>query len=267
MPTVRVNGVELHYEEAGRGPETIVFAHGLLWSGRMFEAQVAALKDRYRVIAYDHRGQAQSEITESGYDMDSIAADAAALIEKLSPGNPVHFAGLSMGGFTGMRLAIRRPELLKSLVLLETSADPEPRENVPKYRLLNLIARLFGFGVLTGQVMPIMFGEKFLRDPVRAAQREEMKRRLIANRRAGTVRAVQGVIERDGVYEQLGRIRTPTLIIVGDQDKATVPAKSERMHAAIAGSKLVVIPGAGHSSSIEEPAAVTAAIEAFLRSP
>ncbi len=71
---------------------------------------------------------------------------------------------------------------------------------------------------------------------------------------------------REGVYDQLGQIAAPTLIIVGDQDVATVPAKAERMHARIRGSKLVVIPGAGHTSSVEEPAAVNAALEKFLGS-
>ncbi len=272
MPRLEVNGADIHYQDSagsarlrrdGDGPETIVFAHGLLWSGRMFDAQVAALEDRYRCVTFDFRGQGQSEITATGYGMDTLTEDAAALIEALDCA-PCHFAGLSMGGFVGQRLAIRRPELLKSLILLETAADPEPQANVGRYRLLNFIARWFGFRPVVGQVIPIMFGRKFLEDPARAEQRDALRRRLIANRRIGTTRAVQGVIERDGTDDQLDRISVPTLILVGDQDVATVPAKSERMHQRIAGSKLVIIPGAGHSSTIEEPAAVNAALEAFL---
>src|SRR5271156_3136985 len=99
MPYILVNGVNLYYEDTGHGRETIVFAHGLLWSGKMFAAQVAHLKDRYRVITYDHRGQGKSEVTESGYDMDSLAEDEAALIKALGAA-PCHVAGLSMGGFT-----------------------------------------------------------------------------------------------------------------------------------------------------------------------
>jgi len=83
MPRLCVNGATIHYEEHGTGPETIVFAHGLLWSGRMFDRQVDALKDRYRCITFDFRGQGQSEVTATGYDMDTLAADAAALIEVL----------------------------------------------------------------------------------------------------------------------------------------------------------------------------------------
>ncbi len=263
MPTLNVNGASIYYEEQGTGPETIVFAHGLLWSGRMFDDQVNALKDRYRCITFDFRGQGQSEITAAGYDMDSLAEDAAALIKALNCA-PCHFLGLSMGGFIGQRLAIRHAELLKSLMLLETTADPEPKENVPRYRMLNFIGRWFGLGTVANKVMPIMFGQKFLNDASRSQLKALWKKRLSDNNRIGMTRAVKGVIDREGVYEQLDSIKVPTLIIVGDQDVATVPAKAERMHERIAGSKLVVIPGAGHTSTVEEPAAVNRALEEFL---
>ena len=263
MPKLQINDAEIHFEEHGAGPETIVFAHGLLWSGRMFDNQVNALQDRYRCITFDFRGQGQSEVTESGYDIDTLSEDAAALIEALQCA-PCHFLGLSMGGFAGLRLAIRRPALLKSLMLLETSADPEPEENLGRYRLFNFVARWLGLRLVADRVMPIMFGEKFLSDPGRTKEKEEWRERMIANHRIGITRAVKGVISRAGVYDQLDKITTPTLIIVGEQDVATVPAKAERMHARIRGSKLVVVSGAGHTSTVEEPGAVNAALEAFL---
>ncbi len=264
MPKIAVNGTRLHYESHGSGPETIVFAHGLLWSGTMFYHQVQALKDRYRCITFDFRGQGQSEVSPDGYDMDTLAEDAAALIKALDCA-PCHFLGLSMGGFIGMRLAIRRPELIRSLMLLETTADPEPAENIGRYKLLARIARVLGLKPVANQIMPIMFGEKFLKDPTRASLRKAWKARLIANHRVGIYRAVQGVIHRQGVYEQLGQISAPTLVIVGDQDKATVPAKAGRIQARIPHSRLLVIPGAGHSSTVEEPEAVNAALTEFLQ--
>lgn len=263
MPHIELNGAQIWYEDTGEGDQAIVFAHGLLWSGRMFDDQVAHFRDRYRCVTFDFRGQGRSEVTEGGYDMDSLTLDAVELISKLGVA-PVHFAGLSMGGFIGMRLAIRHPELLRSLILMETSADPEAEENAPKYKLLNLIAKWFGFRLVAGKVMPIMFGRKFMEDPERADMRKQWRQALIDNDRTGTTSATEGVIYREGVYDQLGEIEVPTLIIVGDQDTATVPAKSERMRAAIGDSKLVYIEGAGHSSTIEEPAAVNAAIEQFL---
>ena len=263
MPEISVNGARLHYEDEGSGPETIVFAHGLLYSGLMFGAQVAAFKQRYRCIRFDFRGQGRSEVTESGYDMDTFYEDAVGLIEKLGCA-PCHFVGLSMGGFVGMRLAIRKPGLLRSLTLMETSADPEPAENKGKYRLLGLVARWLGLGLVGNRVMPIMIGQKMLQDPSRREEVRLWRERLLSNHRVGIHRALGGVVDRQGVYEQLDRIDLPTLIIVGDQDVATVPAKSEHMHRRIRGSRLVIIPGAGHSSSIEEPAAVNAAMADFL---
>ncbi len=140
MPKLNINGTMIYYEEAGQGDETIVFSHGLLWSNRMFDKQVTVLKEHFRVIAFDHRGQGQSEVADSGYDMDTLTDDAIALIETLNLGK-VHFVGLSMGGFVAMRIAIRRPDLVISTVLIETSADPEPQENIPKYKMLSFVAR------------------------------------------------------------------------------------------------------------------------------
>ncbi len=229
----------------------------------MFDNQVQALRDRYRCITFDFRGQGKSEITPSGYDIDTLSKDAAALIEALKCA-PCHFLGLSMGGFVGLRLAIRRPDLAKSLMLLETSADPEPEENIGRYRILGFVARWLGLRIVADRVMSIMFGEKFLNDPLRTEQKEEWRERLIANDRVGITHALQGVIGRAGVYDELDKIAVPTLIIVGDQDVATPPEKAERMHARIQGSKLLMIPGAGHTSTVEEPEAVNAALEGFL---
>ena len=262
MPKLLVNGVELHYESAGRGPETVVFSHGLLMSGEMFHEQVRHLSGRYRVIAYDHRGQGRSEVSRRGYGMDDLAEDAAALIEGLGAA-PCHFAGLSMGGFVGMRLAARQPELLRSLVLLETSAEPEAPANVPRYRTLNRAVRLLGARAVADKVMPILFGRTFLSDPAREALRAEWRGHLRGLRRS-IHRAVTGVIERRGVVEELPRIALPTLVLVGDEDVATPLAKAERIQAGIPGARLVRIPAAGHSSSVENPAAVNAALDAFL---
>ena len=231
----------------------------------MFDAQVAALQDRYRCITYDLRGQGWSEVTENGYDLDTLTADAVALIQALDAA-PCHFVGLSMGGFIGLRLAARHPGLLRSLSLLETSADPEPAENIPRYRMLNFVARWFGLKLVTDRVMPIMFGQTFLNDPARAEERALWRSRLVGNDRVGISRAVQGVIDREGVADELEQIDVPTLIIVGDEDTATVPAKSEHMHARIPHSELVVVPHAGHTSTVEEPEAVNSALTNFLES-
>ena len=72
MQKININNVQYHYTDTGVGTETIVFSHGLLWSGLMFHKQEAFLKDKYRIITYDHRGQGQTEASANGYDMDTL---------------------------------------------------------------------------------------------------------------------------------------------------------------------------------------------------
>ena len=264
MPKIKVNGVELYYEDTGGiGKEVIVFSHGLLLNCRMFDTQVAALSGRFRCIAYDHRGQGQSEITASGYDMETVYEDAAQLLRALDA-VPCHFVGVSMGGFVGIRIAARQPKLLQSLTLIETSADREPEQNLPRYKFLNQVFRWFGPRLVMQSTLNTLFGQKFLNDSSRGAQHEEIKRQLASLNRVSTPRAVLGVINRHSVYEELANIHLPTLIMVGDEDIATMPVKSKRIASKIPHSKMAVIPGAGHSSTIEEPEMVNKLLELFL---
>jgi 3-oxoadipate enol-lactonase len=261
---LQLNGTSLYYEDTGGSGQAIVFSHGLLWNSALFAPQIAALKGQYRCLAYDHRGQGKSaDGVGHAINMDTLTADAATLIETLKVA-PVHFCGLSMGGGVAMQLAINRPDLIRSLVLLETSADPEPSQSKLKYQMLNLIARFFGTGLVINAVMPIMFGKTALNDGTRAHERSTWRQQLSSNRRS-IWRAVNGVIEREGLHHKLEKITAPTLVIVGDEDVATPREKAERIAGAIGGSKLVVIPHAGHSSTLEQPDAVTTAIAEFLK--
>ena len=149
MPMIRANGTALYYEDTGGTSVPVVFSHGLLWDTKLFAPQIAVLKDRYRCIAYDHRGQGRSaDDTGRAISLETLTADAAALIEKLDLG-PVHFCGLSLGGIVAMRLAIARPDLIRSLVLLDTTADAEPYKL--KYQAMNLVARLAGLGAVAAR--------------------------------------------------------------------------------------------------------------------
>jgi pimeloyl-ACP methyl ester carboxylesterase len=262
MPYLSLPQINLYYEEHGAGPETLVFAHGLLWSHKMFAVQVTEFSKTYRVIAYDHRGQGKSEV-KGPYDMDTVAADAAALIEQLGNG-PVHFLGLSMGGFVGMRLAARHPELIRSLVLLDTSAHAEPSENLPQYKLLNGVVRWLGIiPPVADKVMKIMFAQSWLSNPVNTQAIARWKREIRSNKRS-IVGPVEGVIHRKGVVEELSRISCPTLVLVGEEDVATVPEKSEFIQKNIACAVVYRIQGAGHSSCIEQPVEVNRLIGEWL---
>lgn len=265
MATISVNGTSLYFEDSGpaEGGETIVFSHGLLWSTRLFDAQVEALRGRFRCVAYDHRGQGLSAACAlRSIDMELVYRDAVALIEALDLG-AVHFCGLSMGGFVAMRLGARRPDLVKSLILIETAARPELPQRVRKYRMFNFLFRWFGHRPVIDRIMPVMFGASVLADPARATECATWRRRLAGNRRS-VWRAVNGVIERQGVEDELRQIVAPTLIIVGEEDTATPPEDAERLATLIPRSQLVRIPAAGHSSTVEQPTFVNAAIGGFL---
>jgi 3-oxoadipate enol-lactonase len=262
---VEINGTQLHVEDTGPGSsgETIVFSHGLLWDTSLFAPQIAALRSTYRCIAWDHRGQGRSGSDfRNCIGIELVWQDAVRLISSVVDG-PVHFVGLSMGGFVAMRMAARRPDLVRSLILLETSSDPEPAENVARYRLLTKITRLLGPKIIKHRVAPIMLGKTILADKARRA--ELAKFVDLMSRRRDIWRAVNGVVDRGGIHAELGRITAPTLVVVGEEDVATPRPKAERIVGAIPGAKLVTIPRAGHSSPVEEPALVTAAIEQFLR--
>lgn len=226
----------------------------------MFHHQVEYFKSRVRVITYDHRGQGASEVTTDRYDMDSLYEDAVALVEKLELG-AVHFGGLSMGGFVAMRMAARRPDIVKSLILMETSAEDEP--NKLKYGLLNTIVKLFGVNSVVKPVMKIMFGSSFLNDPERKEEVAYWTQQLKNNQKS-IVRAVSGVIERSGFEQELANIKCPTLILVGTEDVATTPEKAAFMHRHITNSKLVHIEYAGHTACVEQPDQYNSEIEKFL---
>ncbi len=246
-------------EDTGEGDEIVCFSHGLLWSTAMYRPQVEALRGRYRCVAWDHRGQGRSDVPEGDeVSIETCTADAIALIEEL--GAPVHFVGLSMGGFVGMRLAARRPDLVKSLALLETAADGEPAGNIPKYRRLNLAARFMGVSSwLATQVMPIMFADAFLADPAHEGEVREMRRQMRANDNS-VYKAVNGVIWREGCQHELADIRCPTMVLWSHGDKAIARERARALYEGIDGATWVEVPDAGHTSTIEAPEAVTAAL-------
>jgi 3-oxoadipate enol-lactonase len=267
MPKIKIRDTEIYYIDTGvvSSNETIVFAHGLLWDHEMFLPQIEFLKKRYRCIAFDFRGQGKSLATNEGYDMDNLTEDTLVLLQQLVD-QPVHFLGLSMGGFIGMRLAIHHSDKLKSLILLETTADPEPEENKPKYLKLVFFAKWFSISLVVKKVMAIMFSQSFLNDPDKDALKRVWAKRLYLLNRRTFGRAVEGVVHREGIYQQLNQINVPTLIMVGDEDVATVPAKSYRLQKAIEGSQLKIINAAGHTSSIEQPETVNRELDIFLSS-
>ena len=268
MPTFTRDGAHIHYTDTGTpkgrsDARTVFFGHGLLFSGWMVHPQITALQDEYRCVAIDWRGQGRSAATKDGYDMDTLADDAVALIESLGVA-PVHYVGLSMGGFIGQRIAARRPELVRTLALLDTSAGPEDPDKVKRYKQLGRIYRVTGIAPVRKAVLPIMFGPTFLADKSRKPIIDEWERRLKASPRSGVTRAVMGVANRLPIEDEISRITAPTLVIVGADDVATPPVKSQLITERIPGARLAQVPDCGHTSTLEQADSVTRLLRALL---
>lgn len=266
MQQIEAHGVRLSFVERGAGEETVVFSHSYLVDHRHFEAQIAALEDRYRVLAYDHRDHGDSEKTTTPYGMEDIYADAVAFLETTCD-RPVHWVGLSTGGFVGVRLGIRRPDLLRSLVLMDTSAEAEPWRSRLKYSLMLTALGWVGVRPLIGESMKAMFGPRFLSDPDRREVRELWKGRIAANDPAALVRFGRAIFSRDDLQDEAGRISVPTLVVVGENDRAKPVPEARRLAERIPGARLEIIPHAGHLCTVEEPEAVNAALSTLLDRP
>ncbi|WP_131786899.1 alpha/beta fold hydrolase [Protofrankia symbiont of Coriaria ruscifolia] len=268
MPTINISGVTISYSDTGApaglpDASTIMFGHGLLFSGWMFHPQITALREHYRCIAVDWRGQGETPATADGYDMDTLTGDAVALIRELGVA-PVHWVGLSMGGFIGQRIAARHGELLRSLTLLDTSAGPEDPGKVREYKQLAWLLRLFGIKPILGKVGSYMFGHTFLADPASRTTINEWVIRLNRSKRAAVRKAVLGVADRAPVEHEITGITVPTLVVVGADDKATPPEKAERIAARIPDAQLQIVANCGHTSTLEQPATIIGLLDKFL---
>jgi len=200
LPTIDVNGTTLAYDDTGGAGPAVVFSHSLFFNRRMFDQQVEKFARAHRVVTYDHRGQGESA-RDKDLDMDTLAEDAAALIEALELA-PCHFVGNSMGGFVALRLAARRPELLRSAVAMSSSADAEGQ--VENFSALLHHARSFGVPQTADALVHIMFGDTTIAS--RTALRERWRTHM-RGLDAAVIDAAEGVVHRKGV---LGPRTTPT---------------------------------------------------------
>ncbi|WP_329292854.1 alpha/beta fold hydrolase [Streptomyces sp. NBC_01455] len=233
MPRLQVNGVTIAYTDTGSplgkaDAPIVVFGHGLMMSGWMFHEQIAVLRQRYRCITLDWRGQGDTPATSSGYDMDTLTEDVVGLIEQLRL-TTVHYVGLSMGGFVGIRLAARRGDLLRSLTLLDTSADAQDATTARRLELLALIYRLVGFRPVRKRLIPSLFGPSFLASAESRPRIKEWARRQRNCDRAGMSKAIIGVAHRPAVLAELGRSSAQCEVVVQPEVRgwrSRTPARS-----------------------------------------
>jgi 3-oxoadipate enol-lactonase len=210
----------------------------------------------------DWCGQGDSAATSGGYDMESLTADAVALIRELGAA-PMHWVGLSMGGFVGQRIAARHGELLRSLTLLNTSAAAEEPGKASEYKRLALFQRLFGIKPIAGTVKSHLFGPAFLADPASKVLVDEWARRLGRSDRAAIRKAVLGVADREPVDGELSEIDVPTLVVAppttGRRHRFTRSVSPPGYRA-----RLGIVADCGHTSTLERPEIITGLLGAFL---
>lgn len=247
------------------GPKSgmpVLFGHSLLFNRGMFDAQVAELSRDFRCVNIDFRGHGASAIPPRGFRITDQAEDYRKVMDHLGIGRAA-IVGLSMGGMAGMHLAVAHPSRVAGLVLLNTSADPEPASARAKDMALALMARVFGANAfIRKQVAPLMFGATF-----RAASPEVVEawmQQIATLDRSGLYRAVTMVMSRPAV-PRLGDIRAPTFVIAGDEDAAIPVNRMERIAAAIPNAELRILPRTGHISTVEQPEVTTKLLRVWLQ--
>jgi pimeloyl-ACP methyl ester carboxylesterase len=270
---VRAHGLVIAYDRVGAGAP-LVLAHGGAEDGRVWRPQLAALADEFTVVAWDEPGAGRSSDVPAGFALADYASCLAALIESLEVG-PAYLAGLSWGGTVVLELYRQRPDLVTALILLDTYAGwkgslPEeevrarvaglremftaPSPPVPAARAVPPPAPTESFATVPGLFAGAAPAEFVL-------LLEEMAAAVRPRSLQTTVLAMAETDQRDLLPE----IGVPVLLIWGEQDERSPLTVARQFQDAIPDAELVVIPACGHSSNLEQPTAVNAAVRAFCR--
>jgi len=263
MKRCTVNGVELATVDRGRGLP-VLLVHGFPLDHSMWQGQIEALSDRYRVIAPDLRGCGQSGVTEGPVTMEQFADDLAGLLDALAVQSPVVYCGLSMGGYIAWPFCRRHGRRLAGLILCDTRAAPDtPQAAAGRQDMAQRVLRE-GPSPLVESLLPRLFAETTCRD--RPELVEAVHRVMMGTDRRGIAAATLGMAVRADGTPLLPHIDCPTLVIVGESDAIAPAAEMEGIAHAIPNARLVRIPGAGHMAPMEQPAAVSQAMLDFLGS-
>jgi 3-oxoadipate enol-lactonase len=238
----------------------VTLAHPLGATLEMWDAQVAALLPRYRVLRYDVRGHGGSEVPSGPYTLEQMSGDLLALLNEIGI-RETHFVGLSMGGLIGMTAALAFPDRIRRLALCDTTAQYGPAVEGMWHERLRVAETEGMTESLIERTMAIWFTTKFREQHAGRVDRvRAMLRATDARGYAASIRAIGFV----NLTPRLGAIRSPTLVIVGEQDPGTTPAMAEVLHAKIPGARLAILPGAMHCSAVEEAEAFNRAVGEFL---
>jgi 3-oxoadipate enol-lactonase len=259
MRTV-ANGIATHYTLDGPAEAPVVtLSHSLAASLEMWEPQLPALTQHFRVLRYDTRGHGGSEVPPGPYTMSTLADDVRGLLDALGIAR-THFVGLSMGGMIGQTLALEHPEILDRLVLADTASQMPPEAGPLWDERIALVER-HGMAPRVEETIERWFTPPFVTGSPDVVERIRMLIRTTAPQGfIGCGRAIQAL----RLADRLGEIDAPTLIIVGANDMGTPVALSELMRERIPDSELVVLESAAHISNVEQAERFTEAVVRFL---
>ncbi len=257
MPTIQVNDIELYYEIHGAG-EPLLLLHGLGSSSQDWEMQIGFFAQNYQVIAIDERGHGKSDKPPGPYSIPLFAEDTAKLLQALRISS-AHILGISLGGMIALQLGVSHPEVVKSLIIVNST--PELIARTLKDWLVIwqrlLIVRLMGLRKM-GEVL----GKRFFPLPEQDELREIFIERWAENDKPAYLEAMKAVIGWS-VVDRLEEIRCPTYVIGADGDY--FPTEEKEIYVKrIPGAELRVIEDSRHALPAEKPAEFNAVAQAFL---
>jgi 3-oxoadipate enol-lactonase len=260
MTFVQVNDLQLAYTDTGIG-RPVVLIHGYPFNRSLWNEQIAALSHSYRVIAPDLRGFGDSDASDQA-TMNQLAHDVALLLDHLEIPRAA-IGGLSMGGYVALAFYKQFRSRVRALVLADTraQADSEEAKQTREQQAQKALAE--GMAGIADAMLPKLL------TPETVSKRPEIVKRvrdmMLKTKPQGAAAALRGMAERDDQTELLAKISVPTLILVGSEDQITPVADSEKMHQAIAGSRLVVLEKAAHVSNLEQTEQFNQALLDFLK--
>jgi pimeloyl-ACP methyl ester carboxylesterase len=249
---------------SGRGAGTLVLIHGFPLNTDMWQPQLQMAERGWRVVVPALRGfgpGSDARKEPAANSIDDYAGDIIDLLDALHVKDAV-ICGLSMGGYIAFAMYRRAATYFRGMVLADTKSQGDSAEAVAGRKSMQQLVREKGQGAVADALLP-----KLLCDATRAGKPdivENLRAQITGNSVEAIVGALQALMTRPDSTSMLPTLHIPVLIVVGDQDAITPPALSEQMHHDISGSQLMVIPGAGHMSNMEQPAAFNDALGGFL---
>jgi pimeloyl-ACP methyl ester carboxylesterase len=257
MPYHTVDDVPIYYDETGAGPP-LLFVHGLGSSSRDWAEQVAHFTADYRVLRLDLRGHGRSGRPPGPYHMADFAREVAVLLRRLDA-IPAHVVGLSMGGMVAFQLAADAPGLVRSLTVVNSTADARIRS----WRdLWFYVSRRMAVQILGMRRVGRILAHRLFVRPEQEELRRTFVRRWAQNDKWGYVWAVDAIMGWS-VQERLPSITVPTLLVAAEHDYTPV-AEKNRIAAVMPAARLVVVEGARHALPVERPEAFNHALGSFL---